>query len=260
MINVTVNQENLEYFLLILTRITSFMTVAPFFGQANTPQRTKLGLSVFISYLIFILVPLSEAKLEYTTVIDYASLVVKEGITGLLIGFAAFICSTILQFSGKIVDMEIGLSMAQIMDPTTRQQVGLTGTMYTYFVFFLMLVSNMHIYLLNAITDSFSLIPIGQITLGSSMYKTVVGFLTTYVVIGFRIILPVFAAILILNCVLGIMAKVAPQMNMFSVGMQLKVITGLVVMFVTIKLLPSIANVIFTHMQNMVNGIIKGMM
>lgn len=67
------------------------------------------------------------------------------------------------------------------------------------------------------------------------MYDTVMGFMVNYFVIGFRIVLPVFASILLLNCILGIMAKVAPQMNMFAVGMQLKVMVGLFVMFVTVS-------------------------
>lgn len=260
MIQVTVTQENLEYYLLILMRIASFMSVAPFFGQTNTPMRLKVGFSILISYIIYMLVPLEEAIPEYSTTIAYATLIIKESITGLLIGFSAFICNTILQFSGKMMDMEIGMSMAQMFDPVTQSQVGLTGTLYSYLVFFLMLVSNMHIYLLSAVVDSFQFVPIGEIGIGDDLYKTVVGFITNYFIIGFRIILPVFAMTLILNCVLGIMAKVAPQMNMFAVGVQFKVIVGLLVMFITVRLLPSIANFIFEQMQQMVNGVIKGMM
>ena len=78
-------------------------------------------------------------------------------------------------------------------------------------------------------------------------------------VIGFRIFLPFFACIMILNCVLGIMAKVAPQMNMFSVGIQLKILAGLIVMFLTIFLLPSIANFIFREIKTMVVMVIEGM-
>ncbi len=260
MIQVTVTQENLEYYLLILMRIASFMTLAPFFGQSNTPMRVKVGFSILVSYIVYILVPLDTAIPEYSSVIEYAVLVIKESITGLLIGFSAFICNTILQFSGRMMDMEIGMSMAQMFDPVTQSQVGLTGTLYSYLVFFLMLVSNMHIYLLNAVVDSFQYVPIGGISLGDDLYSTVTGFITNYFIIGFRIILPVFAITLILNCVLGIMAKVAPQMNMFAVGIQFKVIVGLLVMFATVRLLPSIANFIFDQMQQMVNGVIKGMM
>ena len=78
-------------------------------------------------------------------------------------------------------------------------------------------------------------------------------------VLGFRIFLPIFACIMILNCVLGIMAKVAPQMNMFSVGMQLKVLVGFVVIFLTVFLLPDIANMILKEIKLMVRLIAEGM-
>ena len=78
-------------------------------------------------------------------------------------------------------------------------------------------------------------------------------------VIAFRIVLPVFACMMILNCILGIMAKVAPQMNMFAVGIQLKVLLGMAVLFLTVMLLPGIADFIFTEMKRMVVSMIEGM-
>ena len=78
-------------------------------------------------------------------------------------------------------------------------------------------------------------------------------------VIASRIFLPFFACIMILNCVLGIMAKVAPQMNMFSVGMQLKVLVGFMVIFLTVFLLPDVANMILKEIKTMVRLIAEGM-
>ena len=78
-------------------------------------------------------------------------------------------------------------------------------------------------------------------------------------VIGFRIFLPAFACMMIMNCILGIMAKVAPQMNMFSVGIQLKIIAGFIVSFLIVYLIPNIANFIITEIKTMVVSIIDGM-
>lgn len=156
--------------------------------------------------------------------------------------------------------MEIGLSMAQVFDPTTNTETGLTGSLYSYLLMLFMIVSNMHIFLLNALVDSYTLIPINGIKLDDTMYDTVMGFMANYFIIGFRIVLPVFASILLLNCILGIMAKVAPQMNMFAVGMQLKVMVGLFVMFITVAILPVLSNFIFSHMQTMVKEMLRGMM
>lgn len=258
MIEVTFNQNTIEYILLILVRIASFVYIAPFFGQSYTPLRVKLGFSILTSILLFYSLPVQ--TVEYSTVVEFASLVVLESITGLLIGFSAYICNMIILFTGKIIDMEIGLSMAQVFDPTTKTQTSISGTMYSYFIMLLMISSNMHIYLLNAIADSFTLIPIGGIKLGNSMYDTVLGFISNYFIIGFRIVLPIFATIVLLNCILGIMAKIAPQINMFAVGMQLKIMTGLFVMFVTVALLPTVANFIFEQMKNMVTSMMRGMM
>ena len=81
------------------------------------------------------------------------------------------------------------------------------------------------------------------------MYKVMTVFMADYFIIGFRIILPVFAAMLILNVVLGVLAKVAPQMNMFSVGMQLKVAGGIIILGIVIGLLPQVTDLIYGEMQ-----------
>ena len=88
---------------------------------------------------------------------------------------------------------------------------------------------------------------------------TMVMYITDLMVIGFRIVLPIFATSMILNCILGIMAKVAPQMNMFAVGMQIKIIVGLTILFLTIILLPDISSFIFREMKKMIVSVIKGM-
>ena len=63
-----------------------------------------------------------------------------------------------------------------------------------------------------------------------------------------------------MNCVLGIMARIDPQMNMFAVGIELKVMVGLGVMFITVSLLPTLGSFIFSQMQYMVKEILRGMM
>ena len=71
--------------------------------------------------------------------------------------------------------------------------------------------------------------------------------------------MPIFACIMVLNCILGIMAKVAPQMNMFTVGMQLKILVGLVIMYLTVFMLPSVSDNIFKEIKTMVVSFIEGM-
>ena len=85
-------------------------------------------------------------------------------------------------------------------------------------------------------------------------------FLADYIFIGFRICLPIFAAMIVLNAILGILAKVAPQMNMFAVGIQMKVFVGLFVLFFTTGMLPRMSELIFTEMKTMMVAFVEAMM
>ncbi len=259
MVNYEFSLYTFEYFLMILVRVASFVFIAPFFGMNNTPNRVKIGLSVFTSIILYqVLMP--KNPLEYSGVIEFAIIVLKEGITGLLIGFAANICNSIVLLSGKIIDMEIGLAMMDIFDPSSNQQVAITGQFYNYLIMMLLIVTNMHHYILRALIDSFQVVPVnGAVFQWDHLLETMITYMADLMVIGFRIVLPVFAVSMILNCILGVMAKVAPQMNMFAVGIQLKILLGFTIMFLTISLLPSISNAVFREMKKMIVSIIEGM-
>ena len=90
--------------------------------------------------------------------------------------------------------------------------------------------------------------------------ETAVVFLADYILIGFRIILPIFATMMMLNAILGVMAKVSPQMNMFAIGIQLKVLTGLTVLFLTVGLMPKAADLIFTEVKKLMVSFVSNMM
>jgi flagellar biosynthetic protein FliR len=109
--------------------------------------------------------------------------------------------------------------------------------------------------------ETFTLIPIDKININTEkLLSTLITFLGDYIIIGFRICLPVFASITLMNIVLGLLAKLAPQMNMFSVGIQLKLLAGLSVMVITMRMLPDICNFITTQIQTMVVSMVEGMM
>ena len=256
MIDYSFSYQDLEFFLLIFVRVSCFVFIVPFFSTTNTPARIKIGLSFFIAMVLYtVLIP--HTVPEYSTVLGYAILVLKEGITGLLIGFGASICNSNVLLAGKVADMEIGLSMVQMFDPMTKEQSGFTGTMYQYAVLLMMMVTNLHHYFIRAFVDAYQRVPIGGIQINTDKLMTaMLQFLTDYILIALRICIPIIAAILILNCMLGILAKVAPQVNMFSVGIQIKILVGLTVLFLTIGMLPNISNYIFEEMKTMMTAMI----
>ncbi len=260
MINYSFSIYDLEFFLLILVRVTCFVYVAPFFSMRNTPANVRIAMSFFTSLLLYQALTPTEA-VTYSTLTGYTVIVLKEAVVGLLIGFAANICTTIVNFAGSIADMETGQSMVTLMDPTSRESTSITGVLYQYVLMFMMIATGMYRYLFGALADTFILIPVnGAVLRAESLMNSMLVFLTEYIIIGFRIVLPIFCSILLLNAVLGVLAKVAPQMNMFAVGIQLKVLVGLSVLFLTASMLPGIADFVFEEMKKMIDSFVGGML
>lgn len=258
MVNISFTLQDFEYFFLILVRMSAFIAVAPYFSMSQVPTKVKVGIAFSVSILLGFMVP--GGTIVYETVIDYAAIVLKEAVVGLLIGFAASLCNYIILFAGRIIDMDMGFAMVNVFDPVTKEQVTISGTLYNYLIMLCLLCSGMHTYVLRALIDSYQLIPINEAVFNiNGIYQGMLEFLSDYVIIGFRICLPIFMSIMVLNVVLGVLAKVAPQMNMFVVGMQLKILTGLAVMFVTVYLLPSISNFIFSETKKMLVTFIESM-
>ena len=124
-----------------------------------------------------------------------------------------------------------------------------------------MIASGMYRYLFGALADSFTLIPVnGVVFHADSLLQSMTEFMSDYILIGFRIVLPIFCVILLLNAILGVLAKVSPQLNMFAVGIQLKVLAGLTAMFLTTGMLPGAADFVYQEMKKMVVSFIGGMM
>jgi len=251
----TVTVENFEFYLLILVRITGFIFTAPFFSLKNVPVRVKAGFSIFLAVILLFTVPYNSP--EYDGVIGYAVLIIKEALTGAIMGFFANIAYYIIAFSGEIIDMEIGLSMVNELDPTINIQTTITANLYGYLVFIFMIITDLHHYFLRAIIDSFQVIGVGQTVFNVNLYQLMLTFITDYFIIGFRIVLPVFASIFIVNTILAIVAKIAPTMNMFAVGIQIKIFVGLLVLLLIINLVPSVADFIFNEMKIMLKSSIE---
>lgn len=257
MVNYSFPLEELEYFLFIFIRISCFIFIAPIFGDKEVPRMLKAGFSFFTAMIVYNVID-EHIYVECDTVIEFASVVLIEAVVGLLIGAGAYLCNMIISFAGQIVDTEMGFSMATLMDPTSMQQLSLTSLVYKYTFTLLFIITGMYRYLVEAICDTFSLIQVGGANINlERVYNGFLSLMGNFIIIGFRIALPVFCTILLLNGIMGIMAKVSPQMNMFAVGLQLKVLTGLGVLFITVALLPNAADFVFSQMKVMIVTFIK---
>lgn len=251
----TFTVENLEFYLLVLVRVSALVMTAPFFSYNTIPMRVRAAMSVFLSLICISITPV--ITLHYVGVVGYAVLILKEMLLGITLGLMCTMCFQIVSFAGQLMDMEMGLSMASMFDPMTNSQISVTGNLYNYTLLLMMVVTNMHYYIIRAICDSFSYFNVGKAVFPMANLKNiVVDFIGNYLVIAVRIVLPVFCCMLLINVILGVLAKVAPQMNMFVVGMQIKIMVGLVVLVLVIQSFPTVADYIFGEMREVITNVI----
>lgn len=248
----TFSIDNFEIFLLIFVRITGFIFTAPFFSLRNIPIRIKSGISIFLAAILFY--SNSYNQPEYEGIIGYSILVVTEAMAGAIMGFFANVAYYIINFAGQLLDMQIGFSMASQLDPVTNSESTVTTNLYSYLIILIMMITNLHHIFLRALVESFQIIKIGEVYLNPGIYRLMMQFMTDYFIIGFRIVLPVFAAVLMVDTILAILVKVAPQMNMFVIGMQIRIFVGLFVLLLVIGLIPSVADFIFDEMKSLLKS------
>jgi flagellar biosynthetic protein FliR len=253
----TFTVEQFEFYLFILVRISAFVFSAPFLSNNHVPARVKIGFSMSFALLLFWVLPFEQVA--YVNMFGLTTALVKEAIVGLILGFLANAAFHILAFTGHMLDTEIGFGMVQELDPTTGMQVTITSNLYSYSVMLMMLITGLHRPIIKAIADSYRIIPVDRAFFRPTLYQLFLDFLVQYFIVGFRIALPMFASILLLNVVLAVLAKVAPQMNMFVIGLQLKVLVGLIVLSLMIGMLPSVSDFIFNMIDDFLGRGIQGL-
>lgn len=259
MIDYSFSYNDLEYFLLIFVRMASFFVTAPFFSNSNVPRRVKAGLAVFISIIVYHGI-LPHETVVYDSIVSFAIIVINEAIAGLIVGLGANIVFSVTQLAGKIADMEMGLSMVQLFDPSSHDPTGFMGTIYDYGVMLILFITNMHHFVIRAFIETYKVIPIGGVKFNSEkIVSASLQFLADYVSIAFRFCLPIMAAIMLLNALLGVLAKTSPQMNMFAVGIQLKIFFGFAVVILTVGLLPSVSEFLYREMDFMMKMMIESL-
>lgn len=251
--------EQTDIYLLIIVRLLGFFVIMPIFGGTNVPNIPKLGLSMIIAGII-----LSTQTIEivyYDSVIAYAILIAKELIVGIILGFTVYLTMAVLYLAGQLIDFQIGFSMVSVFDPVSQIQVPVTGNLYYFFVSAIMVITGAHFTIFKALFYSYTAIPIGTSALISNEVITLFfNMLTSYFIISVKIAMPIMGAILVLDAALGIMTKTAPQLNIFSIGIPLKMIFGLWLIWSTSDMLMSVSDFLFNEIYTNLFNMIKGLM
>jgi len=247
-------QGKYEVFLLILVRITGIFLISPVFSRNNTPTIIKIGFSFVVS---IILLNVIDSNIINIDIFDYSILIVKELAIGLLIGFISYLFFTALYLSGQIIDMQIGFGMVNVMDPQHNVQIPIMGNYYYVFAILLFLLIDGHHLLIKGIIQSYDFIPIGEFIFTQDLLNQMIYIMGQVFTIGFKISSPILATIFLADVLLGILARTMPQMNVFVVGMPLKIIVGIITLVVTFPLLFIALQHIFDNMYEEIFNFLK---
>jgi flagellar biosynthetic protein FliR len=248
----------LDTLLLVFVRTMSMMIIMPFLSNRGIPNIAKIGIGFFFSLIIINLItPLTDTG--NILLIDYAILVIKEFITGWMLGFGAYIVFAILTLAGQFIDYQIGFSMVNVFDPLSQTQITITGNFY-YFTFLLIfLVTRSYGYIFRALKTSYQFVPIGQLSPSNYLYDSLIEYFNTFFLLALQVAAPIFFVMLVTNVVLGILARAVPQLNMFVIGFPIKIILGLFILYFTMALFDNVAEIIIRELKIMMDMLIRGM-
>lgn len=248
-------QGQVETFLLIAVRVSTMLFVFPIFSAKQIPVAVRIGLSFLISFILFKtvtpLVPLDLGAL--------LAAAVSQVVIGLVVGFVATLVFMGIQFAGEILDIQIGFAVANVISPQTQQQVTVIGEFQLTLATLLFLISDAHLVMLQGIGGSFHLVPLPYVSMNPHVAGTFVTFLDQAFLIVLKIAAPPAVALFVTNLALGLMARVAPQMNVFVVGFPLQIGIGLIAMAVSVPLLGYVAPALFSQSAHQMDAVMRGM-
>lgn len=231
---------NFDYTLLFLVfmRMTGCLMLNPIFGRRNLPMIVKAGLSLILTIFTYNLAP-DTFTLETGSVIIFGVIAIKEFIIGFIIGYIMNLFLSTIIVAGDLMDMQIGLSMSKIYDPASNVSMPVSASIVNVMLMVVFFLSNGHLTLIKIFTYSAGVIPFGEFSVSPEVYKQLALMFQTMLVYAMKMAMPVLAAEVIAEMSVGLMMKAVPQINIFAINIQLKVLVGFAMMFV---LVPPFAN------------------
>lgn len=213
-------------FVMVLTRISAFFLVLPVFSWQSIPVRIKVGLAVLLTVFFSVITPLAvEAK--RVSLAEAIFLISNEAAYGLALGLVAAVIFSAVNLSGQIVEREMGLSMAEVLDPLTGETSQPLGSLLEMIFILLFLSANGHHLLLLIISKSYEAFPAGRIPTLPVLVAGVTQAGSVMLVAGLKLAAPILVVFLLLMVVLAVLARIVPEMDILFISLPLRVGLGL---------------------------------
>ncbi|MEQ6375340.1 flagellar biosynthetic protein FliR [Bacillaceae bacterium S4-13-56] len=250
-----ININTFPAFLLIFVRIMAFFTTLPIFSYRNLPTHYKIGMAFFLAWIIFYTIDVPMIIVNETFIL----LIIKEALIGLLIGLIAYIILSAIQIAGGFIDFQMGFAIANVIDPQTGAQSPLIGQyLYIFALLFLLAVDGHHL-LIEGIYYSFQWIPMQKFITFSdgSIASFVIQSFNQMFIIAFQMSIPIVGSLFLVDVALGIIARTVPQLNVFVVGIPLKILVSFFVIFISLSLYTILVRNLFDTVLYSMRGLIQ---
>lgn len=227
---------NLILFVIVFTRLSGLTASAPLLSTYPIPMQVKVWFIALVSFIMFPIV-LSQTNFQVPTSIPILSLVlIKEFMIGYIAGFVANVVFIGVEISADLISMQMGLTASQALNPMTGDTSPILAQAYTILASMIFIGLNGYQWIFSAIYKTFQILPPGYNLVVSGTFTQSVIYLTSQIFsIGLSIALPIFSVLVITDVLLGFVAKMMPQMNIFMVALPVKIYLGLILFIMLIS-------------------------
>jgi flagellar biosynthetic protein FliR len=209
-----------DYLLLLFLRVSGLILPSPIFGRRNLPNRVKIVILCDTDYLVHGGTPVT-GTLAYETLPEYVLLSIKELMFGL-----RSVCQTIffnlVYSAGQMIDMQIGFGIVSVYDIQNSSQVPVIGNLLNILLLIVFFSVNGHLKLVSILYATVEKVPVGHVQLSPDLVLAILEAFSLSFVLAVMVAMPIIASGMILEVVMGVLIRSVPQMNMFVVGIPLK--------------------------------------
>jgi flagellar biosynthetic protein FliR len=219
----------LSFFTLVMGRVAGIFAATPMFGGKAVPMRVKSGMAFVMTIVLFPVIRQSLPELP-TDSVSLIILVIRETLVGISLGLLSQAIFAAVEFGGQLVGIQIGFSMVNLFDPTMGSQISVISVFQTMLATLLFMSLGVHHFFIRSIVESYQLLPLGGWHMSGPMLQFVTSTMTGLFVLAIKLAAPVMVSLMAATVVLGIMARIFPQMNVFIISMPLNIGVGFLIL------------------------------
>ncbi|MDT8446803.1 MAG: flagellar biosynthetic protein FliR [bacterium] len=217
-------------FFLVVLRVSGMFVTAPILSSASVPRQLRVYMALMVSMILFAAVPLGNIYGNWT-VAGFLSIALAETMVGLMLGIVPRVIFAAVDFSGTIIGYQMGLSLANVMDPQTEVQVSIISSFKGLLATLLFVTIDGHHIFFEVLGTTYEQIPIGGFSFAANKIDYLLQLGALVITLGVKIGAPLIVSLLLANIILGFMARAMPQMNIFVVGVPLTILLGFLLLF-----------------------------